>query len=225
MPRIVIRAGEKVAILGPVGAGKSTLLKIMAGLYKPQQGRVLVDGLDVQQISREHLSQHLGYMPQEIRLLAGTLRDNLSAGLTDVDDAAMLAACQSTGLMALIAQHPKGLDLEISEGGGGVSGGQRRLIGLTRLVLAKPAVWLLDEPTSSMDEMTERQSLVLLQQTMKREQTLVLVTHKPQLLALVERIIVMTHEGVVMDGPRNSVLQALDDNGRAQQAAPLKAAA
>jgi ATP-binding cassette subfamily C protein LapB len=235
LQRLSIRAGEKVALLGPVGAGKSTLLKLMAGLYKPQQGRVLVDGLDIQQVSREHLSQHLGYMAQEVRLQAGTLRDNLSAGLTDVNEAAMLAACQATGLAALVSQHPKGLDLEIGEGGSGVSGGQRRLVGLTRLVLARPAVWLLDEPTSAMDEMSERQSLALLQQAMTREQTLVLVTHKPQLLALVDRVVVMTHEGVVMDGPRDAVLKALNDNGRAQQAAaqanaqaanqPLKAAA
>ncbi|MET0334096.1 MAG: ATP-binding cassette domain-containing protein [Rhizobacter sp.] len=225
LAQLNIRAGEKVAILGPVGAGKSTLLKLMAGLYKPQQGRVLIDGLDAQQISREHLSQHVGYMPQEVRLLAGTLRDNLGAGLTNVDEARMLAACQATGLMTLVARHPKGLDLEIGEGGTGVSGGQRRLIGLTRLVLARPAVWLLDEPTSSMDEMTERQSLNLLAQAMTREQTLVLVTHKPQLLALAERIVVMTHEGVAMDGPRNAVLKALEDNGRAQAASAQQAAA
>ncbi len=225
MQQMSIRAGEKVAILGPVGAGKSTLLKLMAGLYKAEQGRVLIDGLDVQQISREHLSQHLGYMAQEVRLLAGTLRDNLTAGLTGVDDQAVLAACQATGLMPLVARHPKGLDLEIGEGGSGVSGGQRRLIALTRLVLARPAVWLLDEPTSAMDDMTERQSLHLLSQTMTREQTLVLVTHKPQLLALVDRIVVMTHDGIVMDGPRQAVLKALDDNGRAQQAAAQQAMA
>jgi ATP-binding cassette subfamily C protein LapB len=214
VPKLEIQAGEKVAILGPVGAGKSTLLKVMAGIYKPEQGRVLVDGLDAQQIARDHLSQHLGYMPQEIRLVAGTLRENLTAGLSAVDEAALLGACKETGLMTLIAQHPKGLDLEIGEGGTGVSGGQRRLIGLTRLVLSRPSAWLLDEPTSSMDELTERQSLLLLQRAMDPLHTLVLVTHKPQLLALVQRIVVMTHEGVVMDGPRDAVLRALDNNGR-----------
>ncbi len=223
--RLEIRPGQKVAILGPVGAGKSTLLKVMAGLYKPQQGRVLVDGLDVQQIAREHLSQHLGYLPQCVRLVAGTLRENLTSGLPDIGDAALLAACQATGLMTLIALHPKGLDLEIGEGGTGVSGGQARLIGLTRLVLSKPSIWLLDEPTSSMDEMTERQCLRLVQDSMSCDQTLVLVTHKPQLLALVDRIVVLTHEGVMLDGPRDAVLRRLDENARAPQQAQAAPAA
>lgn len=226
VPKLAIRPGEKVAILGPVGAGKSTLLKVMAGLYKPQQGRVLLDGLDVQQISREHLSRQLGYLPQEVRLAAGTLRDNLLAGLAGIDDAALLDACRATGLMTLVGQHPKGLDLEIGDGGSGVSGGQRRLIGLTRLVLSRPAAWLLDEPTSAMDDATEHQSLRLLQQAMAPEHTLVLVTHKPQLLALVQRVVVMTHEGVVLDGPRDAVLRTLNGNAAVRAVEPaLKEAA
>lgn len=225
VPRLEIRAGEKVAILGPVGAGKSTLLKVMAGLYKPEQGRVLVDGLDVQQIGREHLSQQLGYLPQNVKLFAGTLRENLTLGLPDLGDAAVLAACRVTGLITLIALHPKGLDLEIGEGGSGVSGGQCRLIGLTRLVLSRPSVWLLDEPTACLDEMSERQAVQLVQQAMTPQHTLVLVTHKPQLLALVQRIVVMTHEGVVLDGPRDAVLRRLDENSRAAAAASAAVAA
>lgn len=209
LERLHIRAGEKVAILGPVGAGKSTLLKLLAGLYRPARGRVLLDGLDIQQIARTHLSEHLGYCPQDVKLLAGTLRDNLLAGLSGIDEEEILRVCRITGLATLIAAHPKGLDLDIAEGGAGVSGGQRQLIALTRLLLASPDVWLLDEPTSAMDEMTEQRSLAALRQAVVSEHTLVLVTHKPVLLGLVNRLVVLAPNGIMLDGPRDAVLEKL----------------
>lgn len=211
-----IRAGEKVAILGPVGAGKSTLLKLLAGLYQPGSGRVLLDGLDIQQIARAHLSEHLGYCPQDVKLLAGTLRDNLLAGLSGVDEEETLRVCQATGLAALIATHPKGLDLDIAEGGGGVSGGQKQLISLTRLLLAKPDIWLLDEPTSAMDEASEQRSLRALHQAISPSQTLLMVTHKPALVALATRVLVLSPNGIMLDGPRDAVLEKLRQG--AQQA-------
>ncbi len=209
LERLHIRAGEKVAILGPVGSGKSTLLKLLAGLYQPGRGRVLLDGLDIQQIARDHLSEHLGYCPQDIKLLVGTLRDNLLTGLSGVDEEEILRVCRMTGLATLIAAHPKGLDLDIAEGGGGVSGGQKQLIALTRLLLARPDVWLLDEPTAAMDEMTEQRSLAALRQTIASQHTLVLVTHKPVLLGLVNRLIVLAPNGIMLDGPRDAVLEKL----------------
>jgi ATP-binding cassette subfamily C protein LapB len=210
--RLHIRAGEKIAILGPVGAGKSTLLKLLAGLYMPGQGRVLLDGLDMQQISRARLSEHLGYCPQDVKLLAGTLRDNLLTGLAGIDEPTLLRACETTGLGQLIASHPKGLDLDIAEGGGGVSGGQKQLIALTRMLLAKPDVWLLDEPTAAMDEQTEQRSLLALRQAITPGQTVVLVTHKPFLIGLVDRLIILTPGGIFMDGPRDAVLEKLRQN-------------
>ena len=219
LERLHIRAGEKVAILGPVGSGKSTLLKLLAGLYQPGRGRVLLDGLDIQQIARAHLSEHLGYCPQDIKLLAGTLRDNLLTGLSGVDEEEILRVCRITGLATLIAAHPKGLDLEIAEGGGGVSGGQKQLIALTRLLLARPDVWLLDEPTAAMDEMTEQRSLAVLRQAIASPHTLVLVTHKPVLLGLVNRLIVLAPNGIMLDGPRDAVLEKLQQGAqRAAQA-------
>ncbi|MBU1237301.1 MAG: peptidase domain-containing ABC transporter [Gammaproteobacteria bacterium] len=208
--RLHIRAGEKVAILGAVGAGKSTLLKLLAGLYMPNEGRVLLDGLDIQQIARAHLSEHIGYSPQDVKLLAGSLRENLTAGLTGVDEADMLRACEATGLGALVASHPKGLDLDIAEGGTGVSGGQKQLVALTRMLLAKPDVWLLDEPTAAMDEQTELRSLQALRQAVSPQQTVVIVTHKPSLIALADRLIILMPGGrVFMDGPRDAVLEKL----------------
>lgn len=209
LPLTLIRPGEKVAILGPIGAGKSTLLKIMAGLFAPGEGQVLLDGLDIQQIDRARLSARLGYLPQDVKLLAGSLRDNLTVGLGDVTEAALLDACRGIGLDQLIASHPQGLDMPIFEGGKGVSGGQKQLIALTRLLLSRPAAWLLDEPTAAMDEATEQKSLAALRQAIASEQTLILVTHKPVLLGLVDRFIVLLPGGGVIDGPKSTVLDRL----------------
>jgi ATP-binding cassette subfamily C protein LapB len=217
MDHLHIGAGEKVAILGPVGAGKSTLLKLLAGLYRPHQGRILLDGLDIQQIERGHLARQLGYLPQEVKLLSGTLRENLQVGLQDVSEQALLDACRSTGLMALVSGHPKGLDLAISEGGSGVSGGQKQLIALTRLLLARPVLWLLDEPTAAMDEQTEQKSLAVLRAAIAPAHTLVLVTHKPALVAMADRLILLAPKGVVMDGPRDAVLNQLRQSVQAGQ--------
>ncbi len=209
LPLTLIRPGEKVAILGPIGAGKSTLLKLMAGLFAPGEGQVLLDGLDIQQIDRAHLSMRLGYLPQDVKLLAGTLRDNLTVGLGDVTEAALLDASRGIGLDQLIASHPQGLDMPIFEGGKGVSGGQKQLIALTRLLLSRPAAWLLDEPTAAMDEATEQKSLAALRQAIAPEHTLILVTHKPVLLGLVDRFIVLLPGGGVIDGPKAAVLDRL----------------
>jgi ATP-binding cassette, subfamily C, bacterial LapB len=212
--RLEIPPGQKVAIIGSVGSGKSTLLKMLAGIYAPGEGRVSLDGLDVSQISRAHLVHRLGYMPQDLKLFAGTLRENLLAGIIGVSDAEVLAAAESTGLLRLIGDNPKGLDLRIAEGGGGLSGGQRQIVCLTRLLLKRPDVWLLDEPTASMDEMSEICALQSIRNTITPEQTLVLVTHKPALLPMVDRVIVMRGGQILIDGSRDAVLEHLHKMGK-----------
>ena len=207
IPQWQINPGEKIGIIGSIGCGKSTLLKMTAGLYKPFEGRVLIDQLDIQQVSRAHLSEHIGYMQQSVQLFAGTLKDNLTAGLLGVTDEQIVQACQATGLNAFVGSHPKGLELPITEGGGGVSGGQRQLIGLTRLILARPSMWLLDEPTANMDDDTERRAIFNLSQAVKPEQTMIIVTHKMALLGLVQRLVVMQQGRIVLDGPRDAVLE------------------
>ncbi len=204
-----IKAGERVAILGTIGSGKSTLLKILSGLYMPQEGSVQVSGVDMQHISRNRLSESIGYLPQNVKLLSGTLRDNLLLGLVGISDEKIIEAAQQTGLIHLINSLPQGIDTLVPEGGESVSGGQKQMIALTRIVLASPKAWLLDEPTASMDEGTERSILQLLRNKIGADETLVLVTHKPVLLGLVDRIIVMTPQGIVMDGPRDAILQQL----------------
>ena len=213
IPQLTIKAGERIGIIGPVGAGKTTLLRLLSGMYKPQEGRILLDGVDLSHIAKAPLSERIGYLQQEGRLFAGTLRENLLLGLPDPGDPVILAAAQRTGLMqAVITPHPRGLQQEIFEGGTGLSGGQRQLVNLTRVVLREPAIWLLDEPTSSVDGNSELQIKQLIHQTLQPQHTLVLVTHKPDMLQLVDRILVVANHQVVMDGPKAQVLARLNAN-------------
>ncbi len=205
-----LRAGEKVGIIGTVGAGKTTLLRTLSGMYKPQKGRVLLDDVDMAHLSKPLLAENMGYLPQDGRLLGGTLRENLLLGLVDPGDEDILAAARASGLMqAVITQHPLGLEQVIPEGGGGLSGGQRQLVNLTRVLLRSPKIWLLDEPTSALDRALELQTIDMLKQKIKPTDTLVLVTHKMEMLSLVDRLLVVTGGRVAKDGPRDEVLSQL----------------
>ena len=210
LPSLSIRPGEKVGVLGPIGAGKTTLLRLLSGMYKPQEGRILLDDIDLGHLSKPVLAEHMGYVQQEGRLFAGTLRDNLILGQLDPGDEPILAAARQTGLLqTVIAVHPKGLQQEIFEGGSGLSGGQRQLVNLTRAFLRQPTLWLLDEPTASMDRGLELQVTQALKAAIRPTDTLVLVTHKGEMLELVDRVIVIANQQVVLDGPKAQVLQKL----------------
>ena len=219
VPKLEIQPKERIAILGPIGAGKSTLLRLLSGLYHPQEGRVLLDNLDLAHINRQVVNQYVGYLQQDHRLFQGTLRENLLIGLPDPGDDALLTAMRRTGMDRFVASHPKGLDRAIMEGGKGLSGGQRQLVAFTRLVLCSPSVMLLDEPTATMDDEQERRCLQVLAQEAQAGKSMVIVTHKPSVLPLVTRIIVIAGHGIVLDGPRDAVLQQLQQNKAQQQAA------
>lgn len=209
---LTIQAGEKVGVIGPIGGGKTTLLRLLSGMYKPQSGRVLLDDMELSHISKPVLSERIGYLQQDGRLFAGTLRDNLVLGMLDPGDSAILEAAKRTGLLhAVITVHPKGLQQEIFEGGSGLSGGQRQLVNLTRVFLRQPAIWLLDEPTASMDRNLEQQVTQALRISLLAQDTLVLVTHKGELLELVDRLIVVANHQVVLDGPKHLVLERLSN--------------
>ena len=210
--KLTIRQGERIAILGSIGSGKSTLLKILAGLYAPTTGRVLLDGLDIHQISRETLSERLGYLQQDHRLFQGTLRENLLIGMAAPNDDVMQEVLIKTGLINLVASHSSGLDLPISEGGRGLSGGQKQLVAFTRLLLTKPNVFLLDEPTASMDNRQEQRCIQVLKQELTDGQTFIVSTHKTALLELVDRLIIMDNQRIIIDGPKQAVLDELMKN-------------
>jgi ATP-binding cassette subfamily C protein LapB len=209
VPLLEIREGERVAIVGGIGSGKTTLLRLLAGLYRPQAGRMMVGNLDASQIVPDILRQHIGYLAQDYRLVNGTLRENLLLGLSNPGDDAVMKAVSQTGLMQLVSVHPRGLDLPIFEGGRGLSGGQRTLVGLTRLLLAGPPVLLLDEPTATLDDQVEGQALGAIASQLVPSNTLVVVTHKLRLLSLVNRVIVMANGKIVLDGATAEVVKAL----------------
>lgn len=216
IPKLLIKPGERVAILGSIGSGKSTLLKMLSGLYMPTEGKIQLGNIDIQLLSPHRIQETIGYLPQTIKLISGTLRDNLLMGMIGINDETILEIATQTGLIHLINTLPKGLDTPVPEGGESVSGGQKQLIALTRLVLRTPKLWLLDEPTASMDDGNEKLIIQLLHQKIAPDHTLIVVTHKAALLGLVNRIIVMTPQGIVMDGPRDSVLQQLSARSPSQ---------
>lgn len=209
IPGLAIQDGQRIAIVGGVGSGKTTLLRVLSGLYSPQSGALKLGGLDMAQIADDVLRKHIGYLPQDYRLVNGTLRDNLLMGIASVEDEAILHAAKKTGLEQTISAHPMGLDLPIQEGGRGLSGGQRTLVGLTRLMLINPQMWILDEPTSNLDANSEGQFMDLIDRELTTNRTLIVVTHKLQLLNHFQRVIVMSRGKIVADGPRDEVLRRL----------------
>ena len=223
VPQLEIRPGEKVAVLGPIGAGKTTLLRLLSGMYKPQKGSITLDGVDLAYISKPVLAEQIGFLQQEGRLFAGTLRDNLVLGLIDPGDQTLLDVAKLTGLhQSVLSKHPQGLQQAITEGGLGLSGGQKQLVNLTRVFLRQPRIWLLDEPTASLDRALEVTVMQAMAQTLRPQDTLVLVTHKTDMLRLVDRVIVVADHRIVVDGPREEVLKKLQQG---LQAAPSTATA
>lgn len=203
-----LRAGERVAILGRAGSGKSTLAKLLDGLYAPASGSIRIDGVNSGQIDPADLRRAIGYAGQDARLFYGSLRENLTLGEPGADDDAILAAAAIVGIDEWIRRQPNGLDRRVGENGEGLSGGQRQAVALTRVLLRSPRILMLDEPTASFDHNAEQVFITTMQQYLVGK-TLLLATHKPALLALVERIIVLDEGKVIADGPRDQVLQAL----------------
>ncbi|URQ59722.1 type I secretion system permease/ATPase [Pantoea alhagi] len=205
--QLQIKPGERIALLGKVGAGKSTLLKLLAGQAKATQGKVIVDGVDISGIDPVDLRRQLGWLSQDSRLFFGTLRQNLMLGNPHASEQEMLQALRVSGALSLVQQDAASLDRIINEGGRGLSGGQRQMVLISRMILRQPQVVLLDEPTASMDEQLE-EHVIRQMKSWLSGRTLVLVTHRPALLKLVDRIVVMDNGRIVADGPRDEILRS-----------------
>ncbi|WP_404466442.1 type I secretion system permease/ATPase [Vreelandella aquamarina] len=207
---ITVNAGEKVALLGRIGCGKSSLNKLVLGFYQPTSGAVLVDNVDIRQLDPLQLRRHIGYVPQDVSLFSGSLRDNIVAGggSDRVDDDALLRAIELAGLENLVNSHPHGVDLQVGERGQALSGGQKQSVAIARALVQDPPILLLDEPTSSMDNASEEAFKANLK-NVAAGKTILVVTHRTSLLSLVDRIIVMDAGKVVADGPRDTVVEAL----------------
>lgn len=212
-----IQPGEKVAILGRIGSGKTTLEKLILGLYRPTSGAVLVDGIDLRQIDPAELRRHTGYVPQDVMLFYGTLRENITMSAPLADDADVLKASQVAGILDLVNHHPQGFDMVVGERGESLSGGQRQGVAIARAVINDPAILLMDEPTASMDHSSEEEVKRRLGEFMHGKTTII-ISHRTSLLDLVDRIIVMDGGRIVADGPKDQVVMALRQ-GRVGKAA------
>lgn len=216
---LAIQPGEKVALLGRIGCGKTTLNKLVLGLYEPTGGAVKIDGVDLHQFDPIQLRRQIGYVPQDVSLFYGTLRENIIAGgdSESIDDEALLRAIKLSGLDGLVNAHPQGVDLSVGERGQALSGGQRQSVAVARALVNDPQILLLDEPTSAMDHTSEEAFKVNLKQ-FAQSKTMVVVTHRTSLLSLVDRIIVIDSGRVMADGPRDKVVEALRNGqiGRAR---------
>ncbi|MBJ2243638.1 MULTISPECIES: type I secretion system permease/ATPase [Pseudomonas] len=205
---LVIKPGEKIGIIGRSGSGKSSLAKLIVGLYQPDSGALLVDGVDIRQIDVSELRHNVGYVPQDIQLLAGTLRDNLVSGARYVEDEVVLQAAELAGVHEFARLHPQGYELQVGERGQNLSGGQRQNVALARALLLNPPILLLDEPTSAMDNTGEERLKQRLQAVVENK-TVVLVTHRASLLSLVDRLLVIDRGQILADGPKAVVMEAL----------------
>jgi ATP-binding cassette subfamily C protein LapB len=205
---LAIEHGQHVAVLGANGSGKSTFLKLLAGLYAPVSGRILVDGVDLGQIAPRDLRRNLGYLGQDVRLFAGSLRDNLDLTMLERDDERLLAALDFAGLGPFVRGHAKGLDLEIRDNGEGLSAGQRQSIGWARLWLQDPRIVVLDEPTAALDTTLEA-TLVSRLSTWLEGRTAIIATHRVPILNLTERTVILQNGRLAVDGPRDEVLAHL----------------
>ncbi len=205
---LVIRPGEKVGIIGRSGSGKSSLAKLLVGLYQPDEGSLLVDGVDIRQIDVSEVRHNIGYVAQDIQLLSGTLRDNLISGARYVDDEMVLQAAELAGVHEFASLHPQGYELQVGERGQNLSGGQRQNVALARALLLDPPILLLDEPTSAMDNTGEERLKQRLHGVIEKK-TVILVTHRASLLSLVDRLVVIDRGQIVADGPKAAVMEAL----------------
>ncbi len=220
---IRIRPGERVGVIGKLGSGKSTLLKLVLNQYAPSKGSVFVDDLVSTQLEPLSLRRQVGYVPQDVTLFHGTLRENIELGRVQADDTALLAAARVAGLDEVVAQLPGGVGTQVGERGERLSGGQRQLVAIARALLASPKLLLLDEPSSMIDPASEQKLIGRLRAL--KDTTILLVTHRMAMLALIDRLIVMDRGRVVADGPRDEVLKSLSQQRPVENSAVARGVA
>jgi len=209
---------EKVAVIGKVGSGKTTVSKLILGLYQPDSGSVLIDGVDVRQIDPSDLRRALGVVLQDIWLIGGTVKQNIALGGSFPTDEEILRAAQISGVDDFVKQHPQGYGMRLGERGEGLSGGQRQAIAVARALLGKPKILLFDEATSAMDLGSETALLQRLG-TEISDCTFVTITHKASLLQMVDKIVVIDQGRVAMQGTPDQLMKAQQAQQAAQQAA------
>ncbi len=204
--KLQIKAGEKIAILGRNGAGKSTLLQLLAGMQEPVKGQIKIDDIVLGLIDPLDVRRDIGLLNQNAHLFFGSIRENLKLGTPLANDQNIFEALRLSGALNFVQEKKEGLDYQILEGGIGLSGGQKQALLLARLLIRKPNVLLLDEPTAAIDDVSEKQFIEQLQNWLGHK-TLIVATHRRAILELVDRVIVVNDGKIVMDGPKDQILK------------------
>jgi ATP-binding cassette subfamily C protein LapB len=204
-----IDGGERIGIIGRVGSGKTTVGRLILGFYEAKEGRILVDGVDSRQYDPADLRAGIGFAMQDTDLFFGKLRDNIALGKPEATDEEILLAARLSGVESFIAGHPLGYDMPIAEGGRSLSGGQKQAIGLARVLIRKPKVLFLDEPTAHFDIRSEAEFLERLKALGGERMTIIISTHRLSLLNMVDRLLLFDKGRLVADGPRDKVLAIL----------------
>jgi ATP-binding cassette subfamily C protein LapB len=213
-----VGAGERVGIIGRIGSGKTTIGRLLAGFYDPDDGKILVDQIDIRQYDPADLRSGIGFVLQDTDLFYGTLRDNIALGRPSASDNDILEAARLAGVETFAASHPLGYDMPIAEGGRSLSGGQKQAIGLARTLIRKPKILFLDEPTAHFDVRSESEFLNRLQALAAADMTIFISTHRLSLLSFVDRILLFDQGKLIADGPRDRVLAML--KGMAEKKQP-----
>lgn len=209
-----IAPGERVAIIGRVGSGKTTVGRLLSGFYEPEEGSILIDGIDSRQYDPADLRAGTGFVMQDTDLFFGKLRENITLGKPAASDDEVIEAARLSGVEQFIAGHPLGYDMPIAEGGRSLSGGQKQAIGLARAMIRQPRILFMDEPTAHFDVRSEAEFLERLKSIARADMTVIVSTHRPSLLSLVTRILVFERGKLVADGPRENILATLQASAK-----------
>jgi ATP-binding cassette subfamily C exporter for protease/lipase len=211
-----LQPGDVLGVIGPSGSGKSTLARLLVGVWPAQVGKVRLDGADIFQWNKDQLGPHIGYLPQDIELFAGTVSENI-ARFGEINAEKVIVAAKRAGVHEMILHFPQGYDTRLGDGGGGLSGGQKQRIGLARCMYDDPSILVLDEPNSNLDEVGEQALVAAVNDLRQRGKTIVLITHRTSVLSVTSKLLLLRDGVAQAFGPRDQVIEALNKSN--QQAA------